>query len=91
MSEIIYSEKKKVQLREGRYRKKQYIINMVPDRVIFFTPVKGMIPNTSNLAQNFFITNRDMKNKSGSPIIKFFNKPSCVIFLRFLVLLNKEC
>lgn len=54
-------------------------MNMVPDRVIFFTPVKGMIPNTSDLAQIFFITNRGMENKSGSPIIKLFNKSSCVI------------
>ena len=65
---------------------------MVPQRQIyFFTSVKHVIPNTSDLAQDCFITNRVMENKSGSPITKLFNKSSCVIFLQFLVLPNREC
>lgn len=55
---ILFRKKKKdtTEIKERRYREKekQYIMSMVPDRGIFFTPVKGMIPNTSNLAQNFF-------------------------------------
>lgn len=81
-------------LRKGdTERKRNGGMNTVPHKeVYFFTLLKDMVTNSSDLAQFFFFfISRGIEDKSGSPIVKLFNKTFCVIFLQFLLLLIEEC
>lgn len=84
----------KLQLKLGKgdiERKRNNMMNMVLHRFIFFPCMKDIIPDTSELVIFIFFKLPGAWKTKACPIIKLPYKSSCVIFLQFLVLLNKAC